>query len=179
MLGTLSKFKDGIEWVNRLHSIRFVSNLIIRSSSRLLEKFKVFTAFYHLSELRSREDLIKGIIENLDYSMFVNDFVLDYILLMDALCSDGHPRIVLSKALTSSYKVCSFFRCLMSWLTGFCSISDYMRQDISVLWFEDPQMQTLGRYGFSWRSYMTLLLKFANSQLSSWKKPAIPKKFYN
>ncbi|KAF8890018.1 Rapamycin-insensitive companion of mTOR, N-term-domain-containing protein [Gymnopilus junonius] len=65
MLGTLSKFKDGIE---------------------LLEKFKVFTAFYHLSELRSREDLIKGIIEDLDYS------------------NDGHPRIVLSKALTSSYK---------------------------------------------------------------------------
>ncbi|KAG6854116.1 hypothetical protein C0991_010280 [Blastosporella zonata] len=65
MLGTLSKYKDGIE---------------------LLEKFKVFTPFYHLSELRSREDLIKGIIENLDYSI------------------DGHPRIVLSKALTSSYK---------------------------------------------------------------------------
>ena len=35
---------------------------------RLLEKFKVFTVFYHLSELRSREDLIKGIIENLDYT---------------------------------------------------------------------------------------------------------------
>ncbi|KAF8918988.1 Rapamycin-insensitive companion of mTOR, N-term-domain-containing protein [Mucidula mucida] len=65
MLGTLSKQKDGIE---------------------LLEKFKIFTAFYHLSELRSREDLIKGIIENLDYAM------------------DGHPRIILSKALTSSYK---------------------------------------------------------------------------
>ncbi|KIY45635.1 hypothetical protein FISHEDRAFT_66904 [Fistulina hepatica ATCC 64428] len=65
MLGTLSRYKDGIE---------------------LLEKAKIFTAFYHLSELRSREDLIKGIIENLDYSI------------------DGHPRIVLSKALTSSYK---------------------------------------------------------------------------
>ncbi|KIM43166.1 hypothetical protein M413DRAFT_443978 [Hebeloma cylindrosporum] len=65
MLGTLSRLKEGIE---------------------LLEKFKVFTAFYHLSELRSREDLIKGIIENLDYSI------------------DGHPRIVLSKALTSTYK---------------------------------------------------------------------------
>ncbi|KAF8627432.1 hypothetical protein AX17_006246 [Amanita inopinata Kibby_2008] len=65
MLGTLSRYKEGIE---------------------LLEKFKVFTVFYHLSELRSREDLIKGIIENLDYS------------------NDGHPRIVLSKALTSSYK---------------------------------------------------------------------------
>ncbi|TFK40828.1 Rapamycin-insensitive companion of mTOR, N-term-domain-containing protein [Crucibulum laeve] len=65
MLGTLSKYKEGIE---------------------LLEKFKVFTAFYHLSELRSREDLIKLIIDYLDYSI------------------DGHPRIVLSKALTSSYK---------------------------------------------------------------------------
>ncbi|KDQ62311.1 hypothetical protein JAAARDRAFT_30208 [Jaapia argillacea MUCL 33604] len=65
MLGTLSKQKEGIE---------------------LMEKFKVFTAFYHLSELRSREDLIKSIIQNLDYS------------------HDGHPRIVLSKALTSSYK---------------------------------------------------------------------------
>ncbi|KAI0259840.1 Rapamycin-insensitive companion of mTOR, middle domain-containing protein [Gloeopeniophorella convolvens] len=65
MLGTLSKHKEGIE---------------------LMEKVKLFTAFYHLSELRSREDLIKGIIENIDYSI------------------DGHPRIVLSKALTSSYK---------------------------------------------------------------------------
>ncbi|CAL1712811.1 unnamed protein product [Somion occarium] len=65
MLGTLSKRKEGLE---------------------LLEKFKLFTAFYHLSELRSREDLIKGIIENLDYSI------------------DGHSRIVFSKALTSSYK---------------------------------------------------------------------------
>ena len=36
---------------------------------RLLEKAKLFTAFYHVSEMRSREDLIKAIIENLDYSM--------------------------------------------------------------------------------------------------------------
>ena len=36
---------------------------------RLLEKFKFFTAFYQLSELRSREDLIRGIIENLDFSV--------------------------------------------------------------------------------------------------------------
>ena len=38
------------------------------TTTRLLEKFKIFTAFYHLSELRSREDLMKLIIENLDYS---------------------------------------------------------------------------------------------------------------
>jgi hypothetical protein len=37
-----------------------------------MEKVKVFTAFYHLSELRSREDLIKGIIEHLDYSLLVD-----------------------------------------------------------------------------------------------------------
>ncbi|KAI0087847.1 Rapamycin-insensitive companion of mTOR, N-term-domain-containing protein [Irpex rosettiformis] len=65
MLGVMSRRKEGIE---------------------LLEKAKLFTAFYHLSELRSREDLIKAIIENLDYSI------------------DGHSRIVLSKTLTSSYR---------------------------------------------------------------------------
>jgi rapamycin-insensitive companion of mTOR len=42
-----------------------------QGSPRLMEEAKLFTAFYHLSELRSREDLIKGIIENIDYSMFV------------------------------------------------------------------------------------------------------------
>ncbi|KAF5385668.1 hypothetical protein D9757_005476 [Collybiopsis confluens] len=65
MLGTLSKHKEGIE---------------------ILQHYKIFTAFYHLSDLKSREDLIKGIIDNLDYSV------------------DGHPRIVLSKALTASHK---------------------------------------------------------------------------
>ncbi|THG99686.1 hypothetical protein EW026_g2711 [Hermanssonia centrifuga] len=62
MLGTLSKRKEGLE---------------------LLEKFKLFTAFYHLSELK-REDLVKAMVENLDYSI------------------DGHSRIVLSKTLSSS-----------------------------------------------------------------------------
>ncbi|KAI0775530.1 Rapamycin-insensitive companion of mTOR, N-term-domain-containing protein [Trametes elegans] len=65
MLGTLSKRQEGVD---------------------LLERFKLITAFYHLTELRSREDLIKGVIENLDYSI------------------DGHSRIVLSKSLTSVYK---------------------------------------------------------------------------
>ncbi len=68
MLGTLSKHKEGIEYVIYLLTILSVSCI----SYRLLEKFKVFTAFYHLSELRSREDLIKGIIENLDYNMQVS-----------------------------------------------------------------------------------------------------------
>ncbi|KAH7098966.1 Rapamycin-insensitive companion of mTOR, N-term-domain-containing protein [Auriculariales sp. MPI-PUGE-AT-0066] len=65
MLGTMSRYQDGVD---------------------LLEKLKFFTSFYHLSELRSREDLTRAIIENIDYSQ------------------DGHPRILLSKALTSSYQ---------------------------------------------------------------------------
>ncbi|KAF8517336.1 Rapamycin-insensitive companion of mTOR, N-term-domain-containing protein [Gautieria morchelliformis] len=64
MLGELSKYPEGVE---------------------LLERFNIFTAFYHLSELRSRDDLVKGIIQAIDYSL------------------DGHSRIVLSKALTSRY----------------------------------------------------------------------------
>jgi rapamycin-insensitive companion of mTOR len=43
---------------------------------RLMEKFKIFTAFYHLSELKSREDLIKAIIQNLDYTMYASCLVL-------------------------------------------------------------------------------------------------------
>ncbi|KAF7968454.1 hypothetical protein HWV62_30535 [Athelia sp. TMB] len=65
MLGVLSTFEKGLE---------------------LMEKFKIFTALYHICELRSREDLVKGIIQNLDYSI------------------DGHSRIVLSKVLTSTYQ---------------------------------------------------------------------------
>lgn len=65
MIGILSKFKDGV---------------------KLLEKFKIFNTFYQLSELKSREDLIKTVITNLDYNL------------------DGHPRILLSKVMTSGYK---------------------------------------------------------------------------
>ena len=50
MLGVLSKNKEGLD---------------------LLDKHKIFTAFYHMTELRSREDLIKAVVENLDYNMWV------------------------------------------------------------------------------------------------------------
>ena len=68
-----------------------------------MEKNNIFTALYHVSELRSREDLIKGIIENMDYTMCVHEPKCLFFLTL--LTSDGHPRIVLSKALTSSYMV--------------------------------------------------------------------------
>lgn len=53
---------------------------------RLLERFKIFTPLYHLCALRSRDDIVKAVIENVDYSI------------------DGHSRIILAKALTSSYR---------------------------------------------------------------------------
>ncbi|PLW12704.1 hypothetical protein PCASD_21619 [Puccinia coronata f. sp. avenae] len=65
MLGVLSKYPEGI---------------------KLMEKFKIFTSFYALCEMRTRDDLVKQVIENVDYSI------------------NGHCRLVLSKALTSSYK---------------------------------------------------------------------------
>ncbi|CUA72508.1 Protein ste16 [Schizosaccharomyces pombe 972h-] [Rhizoctonia solani] len=65
MLGTLSRYPDGIE---------------------ILEKLKVFNCLYHLGDLRSREDLTRHIIENFDCTV------------------DGHPRLILSKALTSRHK---------------------------------------------------------------------------
>jgi large subunit ribosomal protein L17e len=71
MLGTLSKHKEGIECVFLSIFMPYPLSLTVPRDTnlRLLEKFKIFTAFYHLSELRSREDLMKLIIENLDYSM--------------------------------------------------------------------------------------------------------------
>ncbi|ORZ14895.1 Rapamycin-insensitive companion of mTOR, N-term-domain-containing protein [Lobosporangium transversale] len=57
-----------------------------RSGSWLLEKFKIFNLYYRLSELRSRDDIVKRIITSMDYSM------------------DGHPRVILSKIMTSGYK---------------------------------------------------------------------------
>ncbi|KAF9959695.1 hypothetical protein BGZ70_008784 [Mortierella alpina] len=57
-----------------------------RSGSKLLEKFKIFNLYYRLSELRSRDDIVKKIITSMDYSM------------------DGHPRVILSKVMTSGYK---------------------------------------------------------------------------
>ncbi|KAF9137084.1 hypothetical protein BGX30_010572, partial [Mortierella sp. GBA39] len=57
-----------------------------RSGCRLLEKFKIFNLYYRLSELRSRDDIVKKIITSTDYSM------------------DGHPRVILSKIMTSGYK---------------------------------------------------------------------------
>ncbi|GAA5852982.1 hypothetical protein JCM3766R1_000033, partial [Sporobolomyces carnicolor] len=56
------------------------------TGSALLDQHKLFTCFYRIGELRNREDLVKLILEHCDFSR------------------DGHPRVFLRKALTSSYK---------------------------------------------------------------------------
>ncbi|KAI9321769.1 Rapamycin-insensitive companion of mTOR, middle domain-containing protein [Dichotomocladium elegans] len=70
LLGVLSKYKEGV---------------------RLLEKFKIFSLFYQLSELRNRDDLKIAIITNMDYTL------------------DGHPRVLLSKIMTSGYNPIRLF----------------------------------------------------------------------
>ncbi|GAA5902766.1 TORC2 complex subunit TSC11 [Sporobolomyces salmoneus] len=52
----------------------------------ILDQYKIFTCFYRIGELRSREDLVRLVLEKCDYAR------------------DGHPRVFLHKALTSSYK---------------------------------------------------------------------------
>lgn len=93
LLGTLSKFKSGI---------------------KLLEKFHIFDLYYHVSELRSRDDLVRAIINNLDYRR------------------EGHARVILSKVLTSAYKhirlfATNFLRVLLrKAIPGFSSWGIYL-----------------------------------------------------
>ncbi|TPX62078.1 hypothetical protein PhCBS80983_g00632 [Powellomyces hirtus] len=53
---------------------------------RLLERVRMFSLFYRLTELRSRDDLVKAMILCMDYTR------------------DNHPRVLLSKVMTSGYK---------------------------------------------------------------------------
>ncbi|KAK9469902.1 Rapamycin-insensitive companion of mTOR, N-term-domain-containing protein [Lipomyces arxii] len=50
----------------------------------MIERWRMFNMFYHLSELTSRKDLIFALISSLDYRL------------------DGHTRVILSKILTTS-----------------------------------------------------------------------------
>jgi len=53
---------------------------------QILERWKVINMFYHIIELPDRDDLIKTLLSNMDYTL------------------DGHLRIILSKAMTSCSK---------------------------------------------------------------------------
>ncbi|TLD37620.1 hypothetical protein E2P81_ATG04432 [Venturia nashicola] len=54
---------------------------------QILERWKIFNMFYHIVELKGRDDLIKTLLGGMDYTL------------------DSHLRIILSKALTTSSKV--------------------------------------------------------------------------
>lgn len=57
----------------------------------MMERWRMFNMFYHLSELSSREDLIKGFLESMDYNL------------------QGHPRIILEKTLTTAQREVRLF----------------------------------------------------------------------
>lgn len=50
---------------------------------QMLERWKIINMFYHIVELKGRDDLIMALLSNLDYTL------------------DSHPRIILSKAMIS------------------------------------------------------------------------------
>lgn len=53
---------------------------------QILERWKVINMFYHIIELHDRDDLIRALLSNMDYTL------------------DGHLRIIISKAMTSCSK---------------------------------------------------------------------------
>ncbi|KAF3308632.1 hypothetical protein TWF173_001088 [Orbilia oligospora] len=57
----------------------------------MMERWKMFNMFYHISELRSRDDLMFYFISAMDFT------------------TDGHPRIILSKALTTGPRAVRLF----------------------------------------------------------------------
>ncbi|KAJ3140072.1 hypothetical protein HK100_010701 [Physocladia obscura] len=57
----------------------------------ILARYKIFNMYYLITELQSRDDLIKALINAIDFS------------------KDGHERIILSKFMTSSEKDVRFF----------------------------------------------------------------------
>jgi rapamycin-insensitive companion of mTOR len=58
---------------------------------QILERWRVINMFYHIVELNDRDDLIKTLLSNMDYTL------------------DGHIRIIISKAMTSCSKEIRIF----------------------------------------------------------------------
>lgn len=58
---------------------------------QILERWRVINMFYHIVELNDRDDLIRTLISNMDYTL------------------DGHLRIIISKAMTSCSKEIRIF----------------------------------------------------------------------
>ncbi|PSN67157.1 hypothetical protein BS50DRAFT_573900 [Corynespora cassiicola Philippines] len=58
---------------------------------QILERWKILNMFYHIIELNDRDDLIRTLLSNMDYTL------------------DGHLRIIISKAMTSCSKEIRIF----------------------------------------------------------------------
>lgn len=58
---------------------------------QILERWRVINMFYHIIELNGRDDLIRALLTNMDYTL------------------DGHLRIIISKAMTSCSKEIRIF----------------------------------------------------------------------
>ncbi|ORY02958.1 Rapamycin-insensitive companion of mTOR, N-term-domain-containing protein [Clohesyomyces aquaticus] len=75
---------------------------------QILERWRVINMFYHVVELNDRDDLIRALVSNMDYTL------------------DGHLRIIVSKAMTSCSKEIRIFstRLLRKYATKSMQSSD-------------------------------------------------------
>ncbi|KIV84865.1 hypothetical protein PV11_00618 [Exophiala sideris] len=85
---------------------------------RLMERWHMMDMFYHLTELKDREDLVKALLGNMDYTL------------------DTHLRVILSKALTSGVKDIRIFatRLLRRYAVGRVHYSSGMQDRASSHW---------------------------------------------
>ncbi|KAF2115881.1 Rapamycin-insensitive companion of mTOR, N-term-domain-containing protein [Lophiotrema nucula] len=96
---------------------------------QILERWRVLNMFYHIIELNDRDDLIKTLLSNMDYSL------------------DGHLRIIISKAMTSCSKDIRIFatRLLRRYATksmqnADCSIAEWAIK-LLVTQLYDPEVE--------------------------------------
>ncbi|ORX78342.1 hypothetical protein K493DRAFT_321236, partial [Basidiobolus meristosporus CBS 931.73] len=77
----------------------------------LMEQFKIFSLYYHLSELRSRDDLIRAIIGNMDYSMchirlFATKYLQTIIRASGNEFNEWAIRLLITQLYDPSVEVC-------------------------------------------------------------------------
>lgn len=96
---------------------------------QILERWRVLNMFYHIIELNDRDDLIRVLLSNMDYSL------------------DGHLRIIISKAMTSCSKDIRIFstRLLRKYATksmqnAECSIAEWAIR-LLVTQLYDPEVE--------------------------------------
>ncbi|KAK6379604.1 uncharacterized protein PV06_00495 [Exophiala oligosperma] len=85
---------------------------------RMMERWHIMDIFYHLVKLRDRDDLVKALLGNMDYTL------------------DSHLRVILSKALTSGVKDIRIFatRLLRRYAVGRVQYSSGLQDRSSSHW---------------------------------------------